>query len=251
MQKTAIMRAGVVAALFLCALSARAACGPEQYFGPQDVSQQSPLARPHSDFDQTRRYAAQGVAAEERNLAALYDSGYLVSMCRDKAVYWYARAAQHGDDIAKEWIERYAAAERLRNGPECFGDACMTTVSDGVAKTVLKPGPGGSYATMVTINGRKVPAIIDTGASFVSMSAKTAQSLGIEYTNGRALSMKTANGSVSMHATILDTVSIGNLMLRQVEAVVGEADHPVLIGMSFLRRLTITTSGNTMTLAKP
>jgi predicted aspartyl protease len=45
-------------------------------------------------------------------------------------------------------------------------------------------------------------------------------------------------------------VTIGNITLNEVEAVVSEADHPLLIGMSFLGRLTINTHGNGMMLVK-
>ena len=43
----------------------------------------------------------------------------------------------------------------------------------------------GTFRVTAYINGRAVPAIIDTGATFLSMSARMANSLGIQYTAGR------------------------------------------------------------------
>lgn len=198
----------------------------------------------------TYRLAKSGVAAEARNLAAFYDTGYMVSLCREKAEYWYARAAQQGDEYAREWIERQDALERMRSGPECFGEQCATAAG-GPQKTVLVADSNGGYSANVTINGKTVRGIIDTGATFVSMSAKTAQELGIAHENGKPIQTRTANGVASKRLLTLATVTVGNITLPRVEAAVGEAEHPLLVGMSFLRRLSVNTNGGAMTLVKP
>ena len=243
-------RAGPCAALILCAFSVQADCGRERHFGPHDVTQQAALARPHADFVKTYRLATAGVAAEARNLAAFYDTGYLVSMCREKALYWYTRAAEQGDEHAREWLERHMAVERLREGPECFGEQCAAAGS-GPRTTTLLAGPNGAYAANVTINGKTVRGIIDTGATLIAMSAKTAQELGLTFAAGRQLQMRTANGTITSRGITLGAVTVGNITLTQVEAAVSESDHPLLVGMSFLKRLTVNTSGGAMTLVKP
>ena len=251
MNTAGIVRAVSLVVLSLCALSARADCGTEQYFHPTDANWSRPLATPHPDFQMAQRLAARGGAIEARNLAALYEAGYLVTRCREKAAYWYGKAADLGDDVAKQWMERHTALERLSKGPQCFGDGCFSVTENGIRKTTLRPGPGGAYMAMVTINGKSVPGIVDTGATYIALSAKTAQELGVAYSNGRQVQMKTANGVTTNRAVMLNAVTVGGITLTQVEATIGEADHPVLIGMSFLRRLTINTSGGAMTLSKP
>ena len=247
-----IATAALFAALMLYAVAGHAQpCALEQYFAPEDTGKTAPLGSPHATFRTTQAFAAHGIAKEQRNLAAFYESGYLVSACREKALYWYGKAAAQGDEVAKAWIERNAAMERMRKGPECFGDACLGRAGDGPQKTVLQPGPGGSYTAMVTINGQSLRGVVDTGASYVSLSAKTASDLGISYINGRLMRMRTANGTTTSRAVMLRSVTVGNITLNDVEAAVSESDHPLLIGMSFLKRLNITTSGGTMTLAKP
>jgi clan AA aspartic protease (TIGR02281 family) len=225
-------------------------CSAEHYFAPHDGDNTTPLKSPHADFKKTQRLAVRGDAEEEANLGAYYDSGYLVSACREKAAYWYTKAAMHGDALAKAWLERYSAMERVRNNSECFGDSCFAAPADIVQKTVLQRSPGGGYSTAVTINGKTIRGIVDTGATLVSMSANTAAELGVQYSTGEQLQMTTANGKTTGRAVTLNSVTIGNITLNQVEAVVSEADHPLLIGMSFLSRLTINTTGNGMTLVK-
>ncbi|MGZ5089554.1 MAG: TIGR02281 family clan AA aspartic protease [Burkholderiales bacterium] len=227
------------------------ACGAEAYFGPEDTDNKNPLKLPHPDFQKTRQLAARGDAAEERNLGAYYDSGYLVSPCREKAAGWYAKAAKHGDAVAIAWMQRHSALQDVRNRLECFGDNCLVSSRDGFQKTVLQRGPGGNYTAVVSINGKTVRGLVDTGATFVSMSARTANELGVSYRTGKQVQMITANGTTVDRAVMLSSVTVGNITLDQVEAVVGEADHPLLIGMSFLGRLTINTDGNGMTLVKP
>ena len=226
------------------------ACDAERYFAPDDSDNQRALAAPHSEFVKTQRLAARGSARAERDLAVYYEAGYLVSRCTDKAVYWYGRAASHGDEVAKNWAQRHANLDRLRDAPECFGNACLAHAQGGTQVVSLRANASGQYATMVTINGKSVRGVIDTGATLVSMSARTAEELGISYERGRRLQVVTANGTVANRAVMLDSVTVGNITLRQVEGAVGENDMPVLIGMSFLKRLVMSTDGASMTLVK-
>jgi clan AA aspartic protease (TIGR02281 family) len=222
----------------------------EQYFSPDDFQGAKPLKSPHPDFVKTRKLASGGNAVDERSLAVYYESGYLVSPCAEKAAYWYSRAAQHGDDVAKAWVDRHDTFERLRNGPECFGDGCGEAGSGGSQVAYLQRNAGGAFIAEVKINGKPLRAVIDTGASLVSMGAKTAKALGIDYAGGRQLTMHTANGLAANRAVMLQSVTVGNITLHDVPASVGETDMAVLIGMSFLRRVSISTNGDSMTLTK-
>ena len=252
MPKNKIARAVLLAVLGCSAGIAQAqSCEPERYFDPRDVDNSSALAKPHAEFRTTHARAKRGVAAEERNLAVYYESGYLVSACPEKAAYWYARAAEHGDEVAKAWMVRRASMEDVRSKLECFGDACLAAPAGSVQKTVLQSGPGGAYTAAVTINGRTLQGIVDTGATYVSMSSRTANELGITYASGRKIQLRTANGIAPGRAIVLGSVRVGNITLERVEAVVGEADHPLLIGMSFLSRVTISSNGSGLTLVKP
>lgn len=85
---------------------AHAECDPEQYFHPDDNFNRWPLVRPHREFRVTQARAKQGNPTEQRNLAVSYETGFLVTPCHAKTIYWYQRAAANGDAISQQWIRR-------------------------------------------------------------------------------------------------------------------------------------------------
>jgi aspartyl protease family protein len=111
----------------------------------------------------------------------------------------------------------------------------------GFRRVDLPVGPGGHFRANVEIDGRTIPMLVDTGASYVALSAEDADRLGvITRPSDFTITMYTANGRakaapVRLHAVHVDTVSI-----YDVDAVVAQpgAMNGSLLGMSFLRRLT-------------
>ena len=111
----------------------------------------------------------------------------------------------------------------------------------------------GHYITVGTINGRAVKFFVDTGASIVWIPAGIANQIGLPYRHGRPINMSTAGGSRSAWAITLDQVRIGGITLDKVEAAVGEGASTggdVLLGTSFLSRLSMTRDGNTLKLSR-
>lgn len=104
------------------------------------------------------------------------------------------------------------------------------------------------------INGVAVPALIDTGANTVSMSAGVAARLGINYSGALQGVSHTANGSVRSYSVVLPLVQVGDIALRNVPASILEAspapNAEVLIGNSFLRYVEMRRDGDTMTLRR-
>ncbi|WP_020176595.1 retropepsin-like aspartic protease family protein [Methyloferula stellata] len=98
----------------------------------------------------------------------------------------------------------------------------------------------GQYTASVQIDGRDIPMLIDTGASFVALTNEAASELGIRPTAADfTLKMQTANGISSAAPTWLKQVRVGMVEIHDVEAVVMEpgASATSLLGMSFLRKL--------------
>lgn len=143
----------------------------------------------------------------------------------------------------------WQCAATARAEVRCFGEACFTA-KGAPQRTVLQTDGRGAYAGRVTINGRTVRGMADTGASYVTISARTADELGIPYATARPLRMRTANGIINARAVMLRSVTVGNITVKEVEAVITETDHPLLIGMSFLRRVTMSSNGDAMILLK-
>ncbi|RYD94719.1 MAG: TIGR02281 family clan AA aspartic protease [Sphingomonadales bacterium] len=105
----------------------------------------------------------------------------------------------------------------------------------------LKANEGGHFAGRFRINGKPVDSMIDTGATFVTLSETTARSLGY---GGNELNFRyevsTANGKVKAARINLKSVEIGTVAVRNVDAMVirGKTLDFPLIGMSFLKKLS-------------
>jgi aspartyl protease family protein len=98
----------------------------------------------------------------------------------------------------------------------------------------------GHYHAEAEINGRSVTVLVDTGASVVALTAEDAEAAGI-YVSDKDFTarIQTANGAARVAPVALDKVTIGDITLRDVRAVVCEAGAMTisLLGMTFLGEL--------------
>ncbi|MEX0350020.1 MAG: TIGR02281 family clan AA aspartic protease [Paracoccaceae bacterium] len=96
----------------------------------------------------------------------------------------------------------------------------------------------GHYYLQLTVNGKPVDFLVDTGASQVVLSHRDAERVGIDTDAlnyfGRAM---TANGEVRTAPVELDTVALGGFTDHDLTAWVneGEMDRS-LLGMEYLQR---------------
>jgi aspartyl protease family protein len=105
----------------------------------------------------------------------------------------------------------------------------------------IKAGAHGHFRVHAEINGRPIDVLVDSGASIVALTYDDARSVGVyvrdsDYTQR----VSTANGVARVAPVVLDRVSIGNVMVRNVPAAVSEPGNlsVTLLGMSFLGRLS-------------
>lgn len=118
-------------------------------------------------------------------------------------------------------------------------------------KVVLTAGGGGHFLTMGQINGNAAHFVVDTGATFVSLSEQDALLSKVNYRNGQRISMSTANGVVPGWRVKLSSVRIGDVTVYDVDAVVSAGAMPyVLLGNSFLTRFQMTRTNDQMVLEK-
>jgi aspartyl protease family protein len=111
----------------------------------------------------------------------------------------------------------------------------------GFRRVDLPVGRGGQFHANVEINGRTIPMLVDTGASYVALSAEDADRLGvITRPSDFTMTMHTANGRAKAAPVRLHAVHVDTLSVYDVDAVVAQpgAMSSSLLGMSFLRRLT-------------
>lgn len=119
------------------------------------------------------------------------------------------------------------------------------------SKVVLTAGGGGHFLTLGQINGHTTQFVVDTGATFVSMSEQDATLAKINYRNGQRISMSTANGVVPGWRVKLNAVRVGDVTVYDVDAVVTAGAMPfVLLGNSFLSRFQMTRTNDQMVLEK-
>ena len=142
-----------------------------------------------------------------------------------------------------------------------IGPARRQTSPAAVAQT--SPAAAANYAVVPTndrgdlvadgeVNGMPVRFAVDTGATFITLPAREASRLGLDYHNGQKIVMETANGTVFAYRLKLDTVRVGDVVVHNVDAVITEGNSlPIaLLGMSFLNRTDMKREGTILTLTK-
>ncbi len=124
-----------------------------------------------------------------------------------------------------------------------------TTISTtGEKEVVLQSSSYGHYIANGKINNKKVTFLVDTGASFVSVPERVANKIGLK--KGAPVLVSTANGTVEVYATILDEISLGEIKLYDIRANINPHmdGNEILLGMSFLRGLSVTHEGKQLTI---
>ncbi|MGI9326220.1 MAG: retropepsin-like aspartic protease family protein [Pseudomonadales bacterium] len=135
-----------------------------------------------------------------------------------------------------------AHSARIRFGGEIF----KLTLSSRIAGNFRVPERSqitvnadelGQYQVRGAINGQFVNFLVDTGASVVAISSRTAQSLGINYLAGKLGTVQTAQGVTESYFLNLAEVTVGGIRVPNVEAAIIMGNYPVeiLLGMSFLK----------------
>jgi len=114
---------------------------------------------------------------------------------------------------------------------------------------VLSSGPGGHFTADGSINGQTTQFLVDTGATSISISQIEAERMNLRYRDGRRIMTQTANGAVPAFQLQLASVRIGEVEVRNVDAIVipGQMSH-VLLGNSFLTRFQMRRDNDTLTL---
>jgi aspartyl protease family protein len=98
----------------------------------------------------------------------------------------------------------------------------------------------GHFIAQFRMNGRPVEAMVDTGATMVAINKSTARRLGINVIPADfKYSVTTANGQIKVARAVIQTIEIGGVRVRDVEAAVidDRALDGTLLGMTFLRQL--------------
>ena len=103
----------------------------------------------------------------------------------------------------------------------------------------LKRADDGHYWVRASINGTPVRFMVDSGATTTTLSQAAAKSAGLEPEAGFPVIVETANGTVEVQRTRIETLAIGNLTQKDAPALIGSdaMGDTNLLGMSFLSSL--------------
>jgi len=121
--------------------------------------------------------------------------------------------------------------------------------SQRTSVTLAQDGRG-HFRTDAYVNGAHIRFMVDTGATLVSIPMSEAQRLGINYLKGTpGYSMMADGRRVVSYRVNLETITVGDVTLYNVEGVVQGGGEP-LLGMSFLSRTEMRNDGQSLVLTK-
>jgi aspartyl protease family protein len=142
--------------------------------------------------------------------------------------------AQKADSIQKNQTVAVASSQP-RSG--VVPDA---TPTPGRRSHTIGKDPRGHYSTEGRVDGRRLDFMVDTGASVIALTESSAARVGIRPSRSDYNApVSTANGVVKAARARLDSVDIGGLEVRDVDAMVlpdGVLSEN-LLGLSYLSRL--------------
>jgi len=120
--------------------------------------------------------------------------------------------------------------------------------SDGQKQVILESSRYGHYLASGEINNKPVVFLVDTGASFVSVPERVANRVGLQ--KGSPQTATTANGNITVYSTTLNRISLGDITLYNVRADINPHmdGEEILLGMSFLRNLSVTHEDGNLTI---
>jgi aspartyl protease family protein len=130
----------------------------------------------------------------------------------------------------------------------------QTSPAFGSGPITLYGDRGGQFQADVVIDGSALHMLVDTGASAVTLTAEDADRIGVHpFPSDYTLRMSTANGIVMAARTELREVTLGEIRVRNVTAIVlpQGASRISLLGMTFLQRLSGFQVSDNRLLLKP
>lgn len=194
-----------------------------------------------------------GAMALDVNVVGLFPNKAVVQV-EGGALQTLSVGQKTRDNVILVSVERNGATFDIQGQRVALGlGQARTQTSSNTAYSVMVNADGsGHFVADGQVNEMPIRFVVDTGATFITLSAREASRLGLDYRNAQKSLMETANGDVLTYRVKLDTVRVGDVVMHNVDAVVTEANslNVALLGMSFLDRVNIRREGQIMTLTK-
>lgn len=114
------------------------------------------------------------------------------------------------------------------------------TLSISGTSTVIPLSSDGHYWIRALVNGRELDFLVDTGATYTSLSEGAAETARLEPDNSKAPAMlNTANGVIEARFGRIGEMRFGTITARQLDAIIlpGSSGETNVIGMNLLSQL--------------
>jgi aspartyl protease family protein len=144
--------------------------------------------------------------------------------------------------LVSVYLYRYdlqSFADRLLGGL-MPGRAVVVTTACGEQEIILHKSMSGHFEANVSIEGKTIHMLVDTGASSVVLANADAAAIGIDTTKLRyTVPVMTANGRTAAAPVTLSEIGIGPIARSNIPALVAQDGQlgQSLLGMSFLSTL--------------
>lgn len=132
------------------------------------------------------------------------------------------------------------SAAGLLAGRQPPAQEAASRVAGGEQVLVIAADLRGHFTVHPSLGGTRLRMLVDTGASVVALTHEDALKAGVRASpRDPVRRLQTANGVVEARAVRIPQMSVGDITVRDVEAVVMPAGRlgTSLLGMSFLRQL--------------
>ena len=141
-------------------------------------------------------------------------------------------------------VDNRAVGYRVEEGA---GAPAAAARSGSGRRVTLDADSRGHFLTDASINGKSIGVMVDTGATSVALRHEDVSRLGLRpvMPSDYTVPISTANGTVHAARITLSEVRVGNVRVKNVEALVMPEKMlgTNLLGMSFMRRLSNVEMG--------
>ena len=167
-------------------------------------------------------------AADAVNLLALFENKALLYINGERRMLAVGETSPEGvrlisADSEQAVVHRDGISETLVLGTVATfpGSASVPEAPswEGPESVSLWADPNGFFFASGSINGYPIRFLVDTGATTIAINSRLAQQIGIDLGGGRRGLATTASGVTPMVAVTLDSVTVGEIFLGQLDMV--------------------------------
>lgn len=151
----------------------------------------------------------------------------------------FAAAAMIATVVVFFVVPKLHDREKSGDAPTVASAVVATQQASFANAAIIDREPDGHYWTRADVDGTAVKFMVDTGASTVAITFRDAQRIGLKPEDlDYKWEIRTAGGIVHGAAVTLEKISIGQVKVENVEAMVlREGLEQSLLGMTFLGEL--------------